>query len=154
MGTETKPSTAFKTWTKRFDEGHAVPIRKSLIGKFGAVYNVIYARDWQTQKSTLTKDEANILADLLHGSPGFPLTDDHTSMGLAWLEKNRRMVEKEGMPIDRILENFSHFTWQDWETDYHVPIYRIHLKDGSAFDYWFRSWQSGGGFGWWRAWRA
>lgn len=143
---EARTSTIYRTWVSRIDSGvftkgqcqqwaHVViPLSESEEPRGGS-------------RTKLDDYEACDLLKRLVARGGVHLTDEHTHKGLEWLERYaaKRLPD---LPANW-RERFSHFLYVGDGRSYgmsrwknYVPVWRIVLTDGEAWDYYALSWQA------------
>lgn len=99
------------------------------------------------RKTNLTGDQCAELVAALAREGGVRLTDEHTEQGVQWLIRYGHKIF--GAELGDIGEQFSHFLYMgDFRVfgTYHngtLPVWRIVLKDGREYDYWWAAWQGG-----------
>lgn len=158
MATTPKPSTAFKTWTKRialYDGG--AEITKTLIGALKRI--ITLSRRDLKDDAALHKlvdyrfNHENSVAARGAKAVRWNITGEQTIQGLNWLRQSR--LKKFLEPRDlAVLDDFSRFLFVGFEiTDLTrhpgfpridaKPVYRVIAKGGQWFDYSSSPWQSG-----------
>lgn len=140
-------SNIFRTWQDRIASG---TFTKSYCQQFtSCIARMALGYAPHGRNTALTYDQAEELARALRRLGGVGLTPDHTEQGLTWLRNNARRVFGDDFPIDRVTDDFSHFTYQGEILIYGIynngtlPEWHIHLKDGSEIVYHNAAWQGG-----------
>lgn len=131
----------YKVWQARIASR---TFTKSLCNQFAAkVVPLSEGReDTRGRRTNLTQGEAEVLVIMLKRQGGVRLTEAHTEQGLTWLRRSWAKAFGSDFPIDDVLANFSHFTYNGHEEEGR-PVWRIHLTDGRMIDYFNTAWQTG-----------
>jgi hypothetical protein len=156
--TKPKPSSAFKTWSKRipaFDGG--AEVTKTIIGALKRIITLSrrdLAADTELHKLVDYRfNHENSLPARGAKAVRWKLTGEQTTQGLMWLRRPRLLKTLD--PQDLIvLDDFSHFLFVGFEIEDHTrhagfpqiiakPVYRVVGKDGRWFDYSSSPWRSG-----------
>lgn len=140
------PTNAFRTWQNRIDSG---VFTKAQCNQFAAaVSRLAMELEPRGRRTSLTLDEARNLRTLLRERGGVALTPSHRAQGYEWLRNNYHRLN---IPSE-VVENFSHFTFQGdlQRVGPHLsyPMWRVHMIDGRAIDYYYSPWQAFGEGGW------
>lgn len=139
------PTSIFRTWQKRLESG---VFTKSQCQQWARVIvPLTQDREPRGHRTNLTADEADVLMVHMRNAGGMRLTDEHTAQGLSWLIQN---AKKRLPDLPDVWNAFSHFLYmgeaESYGTSYarmYVPVWRIVLRDGTAWDYFTLSWQTG-----------
>lgn len=143
---ETPPASdttrIYRVWCDRIDSGR---FSKGQCGQFTqTAARMTAGLEARGHATNLRSAEGRLLMRRLHTWGGVRLEPEHTEQGLAWLERYGRKVLD--LP-DGILALFSHFTYHGDQapTGPHMnsslPVWRVHLTTGRAFDYYNAAWQ-------------
>lgn len=135
----------FDEWKELFTKGEYITERQVLA--FRKMLNGY-------SSSSITKEEKDELQDLLYNRDNqLKITPEQSEKGINWLRnqwKTPRGVERKNNPFgyreEDCIENFDHFTFGGTYNDAnyymaqnglanHLPLYVVHAKDGSSFEY-------------------
>lgn len=140
---------SLKTWQKRvvsYNEGETITnsLINALVSKFRSC---AFTRCTEAETEEICYLESVALYQYGDG-PAWSITEEQTRKGLAWLQ--RSSVRKHfSEAATRIIEEFSKFSFEGVQLDWNgmrvdaAPVYRVHAKDGSFFDYSATAWQQG-----------
>lgn len=144
-----------RVWLDRIDSGR---FTKGQCQQFtSSAARLARGYDARGKRSNLSPAEARALVEALHVRGGVLLTPEHFAQGEEWLHRYGPKVL--GVPAE-IVDRLRFFTYRG---DVHLdpeypgstlPIWRAHLSDGRAFDYYNAAWQanpSATGRAWWWA---
>lgn len=136
-----------KVWKKRIEAyNDGEPIKQSLITQIKSLFNRSFF--------TKSKEEVLLLEEVAlyqYGrGPGWSITSEQALIGVRWLLRSN-MQKYFDDTQKNILQKFDHFTYegvrvgvsQSGLCQVAEPVYRVHAKDGSYFDYTASPWQQG-----------
>lgn len=142
-----RPSRIARVWRGRIDSGR---FSKAECLQFTqAVVRVAAGYSARGKRTNLQPWEAHELVAYLRGRGGVSLTPDHTAQGLAWLQRHGPRVLGVPAGLVRLFGSFGYHGEARVDGGSTLPVWRVHLTDGRAFDYYNAAWQTGNGRGWW-----